>query len=184
MRKGPGSVYDRWNMSVVICDSFICMFSRSLFVFLYFFFGNCVVCSSMYGFWLLPLASSNSSYIGWFDLNCGVLTFQQYFRYIMATSFSGGGSRREPSTMGKQLLNSITCGCHDNLVTNRWYHEWGKDREVFMTGGTCPLSFVTQIFYNVQPSLGGEHKSFNITKRNLWFCSFLVSSNPLSRKSW
>jgi hypothetical protein len=34
--------------------------------------------------------------------------------YIMATSFSGGGSRstrREPLTMGKQLVIFITCGC-------------------------------------------------------------------------
>ena len=34
--------------------------------------------------------------------------------YIMATSFSGGGSRstrREPLTMGKQLIIFITCGC-------------------------------------------------------------------------
>jgi hypothetical protein len=34
--------------------------------------------------------------------------FQQYFSYIMATSFSGGRSqstRREPPTMGKQLVN-------------------------------------------------------------------------------
>jgi hypothetical protein len=33
---------------------------------------------------------------------------QQYFSYIMVTSFSGGGSRstrRKPSTMGKQLVN-------------------------------------------------------------------------------
>jgi len=32
----------------------------------------------------------------------------------MATSFSGGRSRsirREPLTMGKQLVNFITCGC-------------------------------------------------------------------------
>jgi hypothetical protein len=32
----------------------------------------------------------------------------------MATSFSGGGSRstrREPPTMGRQLLNFITCDC-------------------------------------------------------------------------
>jgi hypothetical protein len=29
----------------------------------------------------------------------------------MTTSFSGGGSRREPPTMGKQLVNFITCGC-------------------------------------------------------------------------
>jgi hypothetical protein len=38
--------------------------------------------------------------------------FQQYFSYIMATSFSGGGSRstrRKPPTMGKQLVNFITC---------------------------------------------------------------------------
>ena len=31
------------------------------------------------------------------------------FSYIMATSVSGGG--REPPTMGKQLVNFITCGC-------------------------------------------------------------------------
>jgi hypothetical protein len=40
-------------------------------------------------------------------------TLQQYFNYIMATSFSGGGSRstwRERPTMGKQLANFITCG--------------------------------------------------------------------------
>jgi hypothetical protein len=47
----------------------------------------------------------------------GVLTpLSKYFNYIMATSFSGGGSRstwREPPTMGKQLVNFITikvCG--------------------------------------------------------------------------
>ena len=35
----------------------------------------------------------------------------------MATSFSGGGSRstrREPPTMGKQLINFITCGCESS----------------------------------------------------------------------
>ena len=43
--------------------SFICMFCRLLFVLLYFFFGHCVVCSpSIYGFWLPPLISSNSSF--------------------------------------------------------------------------------------------------------------------------
>jgi hypothetical protein len=40
--------------------------------------------------------------------------FQQYFSYIIATSFSGGGSRRKPPTMGKQLLNFITCGCESS----------------------------------------------------------------------
>jgi hypothetical protein len=40
--------------------------------------------------------------------------FQQYFSYIMAISFSGGRNRskwREPPTIGKQLVNFITCGC-------------------------------------------------------------------------
>jgi hypothetical protein len=35
----------------------------------------------------------------------------------MATSFSGGRSRstqREPPTMGKQLVNFITCGCESS----------------------------------------------------------------------
>ena len=37
--------------------------------------------------------------------------------YIMATSFSGGGSRstrREPPTMGNQLVNFITCDCESS----------------------------------------------------------------------
>ena len=40
--------------------------------------------------------------------------FQQYFSYIMTTSFRGGRSRstwREALTMGEQLLKSITCCC-------------------------------------------------------------------------
>jgi hypothetical protein len=36
-------------------------------------------------------------------------SFNATFNYIMATSVSGGG--REPPTMGKQLVNFITCGC-------------------------------------------------------------------------
>jgi hypothetical protein len=41
----------------------------------------------------------------------------------MATGFSGGGirsTRREPPTMGKQLVNFITCGCESSapIVVN------------------------------------------------------------------
>jgi hypothetical protein len=46
-----------------------------------------------------------------------LLVFRQYFIDIMATSFSGGKSRstrREPPTMGKQLMNFITCGCESS----------------------------------------------------------------------
>jgi hypothetical protein len=53
----------------------------------------------------------------------------QYFSYIMATSFSGGRSRntqREPPTMGKQLVNFITCGCEPSapfFVIHKVEHE-------------------------------------------------------------
>ena len=54
------------------------------------------------------------------DLIFGVQrNFQQYFSYIMATSFSGGrnrSTRREPPTMGKQLVNFITCGCESSAL--------------------------------------------------------------------
>jgi hypothetical protein len=40
-----------------------------------------------------------------------------YFSYIMTTCFSGGrgqSTRREPPTMGKQLVNLITYGCESS----------------------------------------------------------------------
>ena len=43
--------------------------------------------------------------------------FKQYFSYITETSFSDGRSwstRWEPPTMGKQLVNFITCGCESS----------------------------------------------------------------------
>ena len=53
--------------------------------------------------------------LDWFDF-CFFLS-NATFSYIMATSFSGGGSqstRREPPTMGNQLVNFITCGCESS----------------------------------------------------------------------
>ena len=50
-----------------------------------------------------------------------------------------------------------------NLVTNPVIsHEQGKEREVLMTSGTYPWSFVTQIFHNGQPSHGGDRKTFEV----------------------
>jgi len=48
----------RVTRSLVLCV----MFYRSLFVFLSFSFVHCVVCPSIYGFWLPPFVSSNLSY--------------------------------------------------------------------------------------------------------------------------
>ena len=47
------------------------------------------------------------------------IVFNATFSYIMATRYSGGGSRstrREPPTMGKQLVNFITCGCESSAL--------------------------------------------------------------------
>ena len=52
-----------------------------------------------------------------FEFWCSTPLSVIFQQYIMATSFSGGGrrsTRREPSTMGKQLANFITCGCESS----------------------------------------------------------------------
>jgi hypothetical protein len=63
------------------------------------------------------------------------------------------------STSGTHYVNLVT-----NPVTSR---EWGKDREVFMTSGTYPLSFVTQTFHNGQPSHGGDQTFFEVMTSTL-----------------
>ena len=87
---------------------------------------------------------------------------------------------------------SSSCSTSDtrliNIVTNPVIsHERGQDWELLTTSGTYPWSFVTQIFHNGQPGRGADRKTFesddfNLTKRNPWFSSILVSSNSLSRK--
>ena len=50
-----------------------------------------------------------------------------------------------------------------NLVTNPMIsREWGKDREVLAKSGIYPWSFVTHIFYNGQPSHGGDRKTSEV----------------------
>jgi hypothetical protein len=67
-------------------------------------------------------------------------------------------TRGEVRWSGRVGSSCSTSGTHRvNLVTNPvTSYEWGKDREVFTTSGTYPLSFVTQIFHNSQPSHGGD----------------------------
>jgi hypothetical protein len=43
-----------------------------------------------------------------------IFAFSATFSNIMATSFCSGRNRREPPTMGKQLVNFITCGCESS----------------------------------------------------------------------
>ena len=52
----------------------------------------------------------------------------------MATSFSGGRSRstqREPPTMGKQLVNFITCGCESSAPFYVIYKAGNEPTTVF-----------------------------------------------------
>jgi hypothetical protein len=107
---------------------------------------------------------------------------------VTRTPLKTGGELR---CFGKVSSSCSTSGtCRINLVTNPVIsHEWEKDREVFSTSGTYPWSFVIQIFHSGQPSHGGDRKIFEVMtsilpKMNPWFSSFLVSSNPLWRKSW
>jgi hypothetical protein len=65
---------------------------------------------------------------------------------------------------------------HMEYISFSW-----NDIAELVVSGTYPWSFVTQIFHNSQPNF--RSIDFHLTKRNPWFSSFLVSSNPLSRKS-
>jgi hypothetical protein len=80
---------------------------------------------------------------------------------LTRTQLKTGG---ELGCSGRVGISCSTSGTRRvNLVTNPVIdHEWGKDREVFMTSGTYPLSFVTQIFHKGQPSHGGDRKIFEV----------------------
>ena len=58
------------------------------------------------------------------------------------------------STSDTRRVNLVT-----NLVTS---HERVTGREVFTTAGTYLWSFVTHIFYNGQPSHGGDRKTLKV----------------------
>ena len=61
--------------------------------------------------WNIVESGAKQDWFDWF------IEFNSTFSNIMATSFSGGRSRstqREPPTMGKQLVNFVTCGCESS----------------------------------------------------------------------
>jgi hypothetical protein len=76
--------------------------------------------------------------------------------------------------------------CRVNLAANPVIsHERGKDREVFTTSGTYPLSFVTQIFHIGQPCHGGDRKTFEVMTSAYprGTMDSVASFDPLSRTS-
>jgi hypothetical protein len=50
---------------------------------------------------------------------------------MMATSFSGGRNRREPPTMGKQLVNFITCGCESSAPFTSVIYKAGREPTLY-----------------------------------------------------
>ena len=55
----------------------------------------------------------------------------------MVTSFSGGGSRStqtEPLTLGKQLVNFITCGCESSAPLFCNLQSWARTQAVLVIG--------------------------------------------------
>ena len=85
---------------------------------------------------------------------------------VTRTPLKTGGELR---CSGRVSSSCSTCGTRRvnlvrNLVISR---EWGKDREVFTTSGTCPWLFVTQIFHNGQPSHDSDRKIFEVMTSTL-----------------
>jgi hypothetical protein len=79
------------------------------------------------------------TYIDLIDFWC----FSATFSYIMATRFSGGRSRstwREPSTMGKQLVNFITCGCESSAPFIEGEPSMNKENYLCFMFHMCILS--------------------------------------------
>jgi hypothetical protein len=109
MRKGWDCDYDKQNTSGTWVHPTFCWvhYAQSLVL--------CrVFCRLLFVFLSVSLCHILSVLLRFKDSD---YSFQQYFSYIMATSFSGGRSRstrREPPNMGKQLLNFITYGCESS----------------------------------------------------------------------
>ena len=63
----------------------------------------------------------------------------------MATSFSGGRSRstqRESPTMGKQLVNFITCGCESNAPFFVNYKAGRDPTEINKSVNVCVIGVI------------------------------------------
>jgi hypothetical protein len=69
----------------------------------------------------------------------------------MATSFSGGRSRstrREPQTLGKQLVNFINCGCESSAPFL-----------VIYKAGREPVILFGQNLFKIKASLMGDNST-------------------------
>ena len=118
--------------------------------------------------------------IGWFFfflLFCVLSPLSTiFFSYIMATSFSGGGSRsirREPPTMGKKLVN---CFCN---LQSRFDMKWCIDSTSFKEQPCNSfILFITfTIFYCIKFTIF-YYNTISL-KRTICFCSIQTESYSL-----
>jgi hypothetical protein len=64
------------------------------------------------------------------------------FQLYRGDSFNGGGSRstrREPPTMGKQLVNFITCGCESSALLKTYVYRRGNNVVISRTNSKKSL---------------------------------------------
>jgi hypothetical protein len=121
-------------------------------------FVYCVVCSSIYGFWLPPFGIFWPLYCLFFDIRILITSLWYLLAIVLSVLLQNNIHKtkdrvtRTPLKTGDELrcsgTVSSTCSTSSrvNLVTNPVIsHERGKDREVFTTSGTYPWSFVISL---------------------------------------
>ena len=88
-------------------------------------------------------------------------TKHTYTTRVTQIPLKNGGELR---CAGRVISSCSTSGTRRvNLITNPVIsHERVKNWEVFMTSGTYPWSFVTQVFHSSQPGHGGDRKTLNV----------------------
>jgi len=120
------------------------------------------------------------------------IVFNATFSYSMATSCSGGRSRstrREPPTMGKQLVNFITCDCESSAPFFVIYTA-GREPTPYSYCRFSPKKYTTQHWKSRQHGLIWENEK--IVELDVgwlfpwspwhveWYNSFQKASNEMN----
>jgi hypothetical protein len=109
-------------------------------------------------------------------------TIFQLQMYIMATSFSGGGSRstrREPPTIGKQLVNFITCDWFFSI--RNWVTQWVRSLDLTTHTSLSPIrrGFVPSFVNYKNGALDSQ-----VIKLTSCLPSYELGSCPWARCTW
>ena len=98
------------------------------------------------------------------------------FQLYHATSFSGGrrswNTRREPPTMGKQLVNFITCGCL--LAHGRWLSPGTPDSSTTKTGCHDIAEILLKVVLNTKHQIKSNQRIHHYI---LFMCKIVFNQN-------